>query len=68
MPNYKITTELTTYVWLPEEFDPSEGSDILEALDLFVDEADTWQTGFRMFEDSIKVNGEHSKPRYEVIS
>lgn len=67
MPNYKITTELTTYVWLPDDFDPKAESDILMSLDMYIDEKDTWQTGWKMFEGAILTNSEHSKPRYEIV-
>lgn len=67
MPTYRITTTLTTDVTVPEDFDPNtDGEDILYSLDQYC-HPKTFQTGWKMFEESIRVRGEYSNAKFEVI-
>lgn len=67
MPTYEITATLKTRVSLPEDFDPNtDGEDILYSLDMYC-HPKTYQTGWKMFEECIRVNGEYTDSSYKII-
>jgi hypothetical protein len=53
---------------MPDDFDPenNDGGDILVALDMYVDEK-TYQTGWRTFEETMKVSGDWVSATYKVV-
>lgn len=68
MPRYQIKCTLTTEVTLPEDFDPNlDGEDILYSLDNYT-HPKTYQGGWKIFEEAIRVNGEFDNPAYKILA
>jgi hypothetical protein len=69
MKKYDITATVKLYDFcMPDDFDPenNDGGDILVALDMYVDEK-TYQTGWRTFEETMKVSGDWVGATYKVV-
>lgn len=69
MKKYDITATVKLYNFtMPDDFDPedNDGGDILVALDMYVDEK-TYQTGWRTFEDAMRVSGDWVEATYKVV-
>ena len=69
MPRYDITATVKLYdFYMPDDFDPedNDGGDILVALDMYIDPK-TYKSGWRIFEDTMKVSGDWISASHKVV-